>query len=84
MIPNVYIFINLGKLVFFLTWKHSEGSPHCESTECNGCRGYVSSSLLVHVIAQFFFIEHAGELRIFVLREEKNPITFPSPYLGLE
>ena len=33
---------------------------------------------------KYLFLEHAGELRIFVLREEKSPITFPSPYLGLE
>jgi len=35
-------------------------------------------------IFSIVFLEHAGELRIFVLREEKSPITFPSPYLGLE
>jgi len=33
---------------------------------------------------ELFFIEHAGELRIFILREEKKSNTTSSPYLGLE
>jgi len=30
----------------------------------------------------FFFLEHEGELRIFVLRRKNNPITDPKAHLG--
>jgi hypothetical protein len=40
-----------------------------------------SSSLCLCLWCIIFFLEHAGELRIFVLREEKSPITSTSPHL---
>jgi hypothetical protein len=58
----------------------------CLLLDCEYCdvKSYKPLHLAGEHLKYVFFSQTAGELRIFVLREEKSPITNSSPYLGLE
>jgi len=80
--PKQQIAFEVNRKTFYNTW--ASGTPEEMDSRQAGAHHSAHAPQWYWKGYYFFFLKHAGELRIFVLREEKSPITFPSPYLGLE